>query len=556
MTQRTGKNNNKGKKGGYEYESAYSAAGDIKLDPKGARRSRSEVLEEELERRESPRQTRERLQREKTKAKTRKRLIIIIPAILLVAAGIIVGLYFLKKAKEAQVPEEGIPVLEVQAQKVRVEEIYTYGTHLNMTGTLPAAALERKEGLKIDLVLYDGEFISVPLIIDGNTFTLAEKYNGGLYLDDIPRSTYTMFVRVSQTEPLETEETTESEVTEETSETETTGQSLALEKKKEETEPETEEPESEDLNVERYYRYYAISNESGYPETVYYTMSSFDSCIVIGSETEYQTMQMDISENTNEDVYDVVIDPAHGGKDPGAAGADGRKEIDFLLPLALKIRSQLEAQGVKVALTRASDTETLEIYGDDGRIDRACSTQAKYMLSLHMNDSGVGMEGLEIYANSNLDLTFAELLNDTIQTATGIGDSQNVGMISQNIYTKSLSQSDVDGMIADNIAAGLKPYEPVVGSSYHYIIRETGGIVTGAFRDGRNPNEKYNRYCDDNTCLETYILQLGYITSLNDLGIMDGKMDDYAKAIAESIMSVYGKGYPEPLTEETSEDTR
>lgn len=559
MTQRKGKNKDIRNKGGYEYESAYSAAGDIKLDPREARQSRSEVLEEELERRESPRETRERLRREKEKARIRKYVIIAVAAVIVAAAGVLAALFFIKKAKEAQVPEEGIPVLTIEEQKVSIEELYTYGTHMNMTGKLPAAALEAKEGLKIDMVLYDGDFLSVPVIISGNTFTLAEKYNEGLYLDDIPRGTYTMFIRVSQTEPLETETPTESEETAEETESTTLDpkKPQALEKKKEETEPETEpgEEQTDAPDTVRYYRYYALSNESGYPETVYYTMSSFDSRIVIGSEPEYPTMQMDISENTDDNVYDVVIDPAHGGKDPGAAGVNGKKEINYLLPLALKIKSDLEKEGVKVALTRESDTENLEIYGDDGRIDRACSVQAKYMLSLHMNDSGQGMEGLEIYANPNIDITFAELMNDKIQEATMIGDSNNLGRVGHNVYIKSLSQADVDSMIADNVAAGLKPYEPVVGSSYHYIIRETGGIVTGAFRDGRNPKEKYNRYCDDNTCLETYILQLGYITSWNDQWIMDENMDNYARAIADSIMTVYGEGYPEPETEESPETT-
>jgi len=557
MTQRKGNNKETRTKGGYEYESAYSAAGDIRLDPREARQSRNEVLEEELERRETPRETRERLRREKEKVRTRRHVIIAIAAVIVAAAGVLAALFFIKKAKEAQVPEEGIPVLEIEAQKVSVKELYTYGTHLNMTGTLPAAALEEKEGLRTDLVLYDGGFISVPIIISGNTFTLAEKYNAGLYLDDIPRGTYTMFIRVSQTEPLETETTTESEETEEETESTTIDpkKPQALEKKKEETEPETdpEEEQTDSPDAVRYYRYYALSNESGYPETVYYTMSSFDSRIVIGSETEYPTMQMDISESTDDNVYDVVIDPAHGGKDPGAAGVNGKKEIDYLLPLAQKIKSALEADGVKVALTRESDTENLEIYGDGGRIDKACSVQAKYMLSLHMNDSGKDMEGLEIYASPNIDITFAEMMNDKIRAATNIGDSNNVGKIGHNIYVKALSQADVDSMIADNTAAGLKPYEPVVGSSYHYIIRETGGIVTGAFRDGRNPQEKYNRYCDDNTCLETYILQLGYITSWNDQWIMDENMDKYASAIADSIISVYGEGYPEPETEESTE---
>lgn len=550
--------NNKDGKGGYDYESAYSAAEETKLDPKASRQSRDEVIEEELERRETPGQTRERLRREEQRAKTRKRVIIIAAAVIAAAACIIAAVFFIRRAKVEEVPEEGVPVLELGSEKVRVTEVYTCGTHLNMSGTLPSKILEEAAGLKLDLVLYDGEFISVPIILNENTFTLSDEPNNGLYLDDIPRSTYAMFIRRSQTEPFEVEETAESETAEETeaeSESETTGQSLALEKKKEETEPETEpeETEAEDPDAERYYSYYALSNESGYPETVYYTMSSFGSRIVIGQGSEYDSMQMDIRENTDDGIYDIVIDPAHGGKDPGAYGVGGSCEKDYLLPLAQKIKDRLEAEGVKVALTRDSDSDNLEIYGDDGRVDRACRVNAKYMLCLHMNDSGQGMSGLEIYTNPGMDLTFAESLNDAIQAATGIGDSANAGMVGHNIYIKTLSRKDVEDMIADNTAAGLKPYEPKAGSSYQYILRETGGIVSGAFKDDRNPGEKYNSYCDDNTCLEGYLLQLGYITSENDLNIMNTKMDDYAKAIAESIIGIYGDGYPEPETESQAE---
>ena len=54
------------------------------------------------------------------------------------------------------------------------------------------------------------------------------------------------------------------------------------------------------------------------------------------------------------DVKRVIIDPGHGGPDPGAM-YDGRREKDDALRLALAIGSILESQGVDVVYTRTTD---------------------------------------------------------------------------------------------------------------------------------------------------------------------------------------------------------
>lgn len=50
----------------------------------------------------------------------------------------------------------------------------------------------------------------------------------------------------------------------------------------------------------------------------------------------------------------VVIDPGHGGRDPGAVSA-GYREKDITLALALALRDALVDQGIRVALTREKD---------------------------------------------------------------------------------------------------------------------------------------------------------------------------------------------------------
>lgn len=52
----------------------------------------------------------------------------------------------------------------------------------------------------------------------------------------------------------------------------------------------------------------------------------------------------------------VVIDPGHGGMDGGAEGSDGTIEKDINLNISMKLKEKLEADGIRVIMTRNSDT--------------------------------------------------------------------------------------------------------------------------------------------------------------------------------------------------------
>ena len=53
----------------------------------------------------------------------------------------------------------------------------------------------------------------------------------------------------------------------------------------------------------------------------------------------------------------VVIDPGHGGSDPGKVAVDGSLEKNINLAIAQKLGAYLEKQGVEVYYTRESDCE-------------------------------------------------------------------------------------------------------------------------------------------------------------------------------------------------------
>ncbi|MCL2719289.1 MAG: N-acetylmuramoyl-L-alanine amidase [Lachnospiraceae bacterium] len=53
--------------------------------------------------------------------------------------------------------------------------------------------------------------------------------------------------------------------------------------------------------------------------------------------------------------YRVIIDPGHGGVDPGKVAASGAHEKDINLKIAQKLKTFLEAQDVYVVMTRETD---------------------------------------------------------------------------------------------------------------------------------------------------------------------------------------------------------
>ena len=79
----------------------------------------------------------------------------------------------------------------------------------------------------------------------------------------------------------------------------------------------------------------------------------------------------------------VVIDPGHGGKDPGALGRGRLREKDVVLRIAKRVRERLRGQGLEVFLTRERDQYlTLE-----ERTRRANQLDADLFVSIHANAS-------------------------------------------------------------------------------------------------------------------------------------------------------------------------
>ena len=351
-----------------------------------------------------------------------------------------------------------IPILEVDEYVVSVDELYIYGTHLNMAGSL-------NFNNDAELVLYNGDFISYDINQFGDDngfrFNLSDLINNGIYLDEIPIGNYFMFIRVMDT---------------------------VIQKENDE---------------EIKWRYYSLKNNTEYQDTTYYTMSNYDKQIVIKNERSYPTMMICVTNNGNKNVYDIVIDPGHGGMD-GGASKNGYKETDFTLDIATKLKERLEEYGLTVKLTheigQLTLSEKLEEYGVHGRAVIPREVNAKYLFSIHLNSSNrTNISGLEVYTAKNINYDFAKLLVNNITTNTGLEYSNyKINKVFDGIYSRNFTDEEIIKSKDSYTLENLNPYDITVNSNYYYIIRETGGIVTGAYVDNRNSIIIGNPYLNSN----------------------------------------------------------
>jgi N-acetylmuramoyl-L-alanine amidase len=116
----------------------------------------------------------------------------------------------------------------------------------------------------------------------------------------------------------------------------------------------------------------------------------------------------------------VVVDPGHGGPDPGAVGIGGLREKDIVLDISTQVASLLERQGVQAVLTRSNDVD-LDL---EPRVQMAEQARATVFVSIHANSidmSRPDVSGLETYYyNSGADL--ARAIHNSVLEGTGIND--------------------------------------------------------------------------------------------------------------------------------------
>lgn len=107
----------------------------------------------------------------------------------------------------------------------------------------------------------------------------------------------------------------------------------------------------------------------------------------------------------------VVLDPGHGGRDPGAVGIGGLRETDIVLEVGLRVAELLRRQGAEVTLTRQDERE-IDL---EPRVATANRNDADLFVSIHANAISMSrpdVNGVETYFYSS---PAAEALANNVQ---------------------------------------------------------------------------------------------------------------------------------------------
>jgi N-acetylmuramoyl-L-alanine amidase len=150
----------------------------------------------------------------------------------------------------------------------------------------------------------------------------------------------------------------------------------------------------------------------------------------------------------------IVIDPGHGGHDPGAKGAHG-DEADVVLDIALRLEKLLQKSGIEVVLTRHKDV----FVPLEERTALANREEADLFLSIHANASlNLDARGVETYLLNFASNPEAEEVAARENAASGGTMSSLQDLVKAIALNNKLDESkDFANLVQDSLVKQLLP---------------------------------------------------------------------------------------------------
>lgn len=208
------------------------------------------------------------------------------------------------------------------------------------------------------------------------------------------------------------------------------------------------------------------------------------------SHKEPTSEKLSLAQQLGLGVRTIVIDPGHGGKDPGAI-AFGLKEKDIVLDLAIKLKPILERElGCKVILTRSTDV----FIPLEERTAIANTENADLFVSLHVNaHPSAEVRGLETYY-LNLSTNAEAMRVAAMENATSthqMSDLQDIlsdimsnskieesSRLAQQVHNAILSEAKIKGYSnIRNLGVKQAPFYVLIGAQMPAILLEIAFIT-------------------------------------------------------------------------------
>ncbi|MDD4766154.1 MAG: N-acetylmuramoyl-L-alanine amidase [Desulfotomaculaceae bacterium] len=156
----------------------------------------------------------------------------------------------------------------------------------------------------------------------------------------------------------------------------------------------------------------------------------------------------------------IMLDPGHGGSDPGAI-ASGLQEKDLNLDIAAKTRDALRSYVVDVYMTRDSDID----FEPAQRADLANRLGAAYFLSIHINAGGGTGFGSYVHINAcDRSLALRDVIHQRVSSFYRSSGFMDRGKKSANFAVLRLTRMPallLENLFIDTAGDAVKLADPV-----------------------------------------------------------------------------------------------
>ena len=190
-------------------------------------------------------------------------------------------------------------------------------------------------------------------------------------------------------------------------------------------------------------------------------------------------------ENINGEKKTVVVDPGHGGMDPGKIGINDVEEKEINLEISLMLRDKLEKQGIQVVMTRENDQG---LYDEDSsnkkvqdlqrRVELIHEEQPVCVVSIHQNsypDASVKGAQVFYYEDSTEGKKLAKELQNALIAQV---DPENHRQAKGNTTYYLLERTDVPLVICEcGFLSNPEEAELLTDQAYQEPL--TAAIVSG-----------------------------------------------------------------------------